>query len=315
MFRRALVTALIACSCFACAWDETGHKVVSRVAWDTLGKTDKGRAARDKFMNVLMKGDDAFLPQDLSDVEAFTDASTWADVIKRNYTSPFASLADKLNDETYPIDFPGRDKDGENNRCKTWHYFDVPLNLPAGTTPFDRPSNAKKALDLAFAGVQAGDDLHKAFWSYWILHVVGDLHQPLHCVSDFTNPTDSRTGLVTGDNGGNGFVLAGNPKNLHSYWDGAVTRATSPARSIAKRAAKVEAAYPESAFGTELDDLTPEHWIQNGAKLAELEVYKGVSAGEEPGEAYNANTAKVALRQAALAGYRMARLIEKLMTS
>lgn len=313
MFRRLIVLAFVTCSCLASAWDETGHKVVARVAWDTLAKTEKGRAARDAFMRILMKGDDAFAPADVNDVEAFTDAANWADVIKRNYNSPLAALADKYNDETYPVDFPGREKDGENTRCKTWHYYDVPLNLPAGTTPFDRPSNAKKALGLAFDGVRTGDDAHKAFWAYWILHVVGDLHQPLHCVSDFTTPIDSRTGLATGDNGGNGFSLSGTPKNLHSYWDGAVTKATGPSRSSTKRAAKVEGAYPESSFGGQLDDLTPEHWIQEGAKLAASDVYKGVAAGEEPGEEYNANAHKLAQRQAALAGYRLARLIQKLM--
>ena len=155
--------------------------------------------------------------------------------------------------------------------------------------------------------------MHKAFFAYWILHVTGDLHQPLHCVSDYTTLLDPKTGLATGDNGGNGFALGtGRYKNLHSYWDAGITRATGPARSTARRAAKAEKANDLYSFGPELNDLEPSHWIAEGANLAKSDVYSGVEAGVDCPEAYGANADKVCLRQAALAGYRLAFLIQKL---
>jgi hypothetical protein len=42
----------------------------------------------------------------------------------------------------------------------------------------------------------------------WVIHLVGDVHQPLHCSDN-------------GDKGGNevGVVIAGRIENLHSAWD------------------------------------------------------------------------------------------------
>ncbi|MES1227822.1 MAG: hypothetical protein ABUL72_04070, partial [Armatimonadota bacterium] len=132
------ILALTGLAATAFGWDETGHKVVARIAWDTLGKSAKGLAARETFMNILMKGDEAYLPGDANDVEAFLDAANWPDFIKRKEaTGPFVDLADKYNDETYPPSTAGREKDSENNRCKTWHYFDTPLNLAPGTSIYE----------------------------------------------------------------------------------------------------------------------------------------------------------------------------------
>jgi hypothetical protein len=50
------------------------------------------------------------------------------------------------------------------------------------------------------------------------MHLIGDIHQPLHMVSRVTveNPK--------GDAGGNAFDLArkGDVENLHSLWDSAI---------------------------------------------------------------------------------------------
>ena len=47
----------------------------------------------------------------------------------------------------------------------------------------------------------------------WLLHLVGDIHQPLHAVARFT------TQHPAGDRGGNDFKIQGTPDNLHSLWD------------------------------------------------------------------------------------------------
>jgi hypothetical protein len=47
------------------------------------------------------------------------------------------------------------------------------------------------------------------------LHLVGDLHQPLHCINRITK------GLPDGDSGGNAVKIYDTepPTLLHSYWD------------------------------------------------------------------------------------------------
>ncbi len=53
----------------------------------------------------------------------------------------------------------------------------------------------------------------------WLIHLVGDIHQPLHCVTvtgKLPNYTPPGNG---GDRGGNGFAIDHPAKELHALWD------------------------------------------------------------------------------------------------
>src|ERR1700758_3364100 len=52
----------------------------------------------------------------------------------------------------------------------------------------------------------------------WLMHMVGDIHQPLHCLTrvSATHPD--------GDRGGNLVLLNGPAKNLHFFWDDVLAR-------------------------------------------------------------------------------------------
>ena len=54
----------------------------------------------------------------------------------------------------------------------------------------------------------------------WIVHFVGDIHQPLHCETDL-----SKFPPPEGDRGGNKVTLSFRDRthdNLHSVWDGGI---------------------------------------------------------------------------------------------
>jgi hypothetical protein len=56
----------------------------------------------------------------------------------------------------------------------------------------------------------------KALFARYLVHLVGDIHQPLHSVSLYN------TTFPSGDRGGNSLkiiILNGTSQNLHSYWD------------------------------------------------------------------------------------------------
>src|SRR5262249_45029524 len=56
----------------------------------------------------------------------------------------------------------------------------------------------------------------------WLLHTVGDIHQPLHSSALFTRTLFSPATHAEGDRGGNRITLIPNPtNNLHSVWDDA----------------------------------------------------------------------------------------------
>ena len=55
-------------------------------------------------------------------------------------------------------------------------------------------------------------DMDKAILLCWLFHLVGDIHQPLHCSAMFTPRLFSE-----GDRGGNSIKVG--KYNLHSTWD------------------------------------------------------------------------------------------------
>ena len=61
----------------------------------------------------------------------------------------------------------------------------------------------------------------KAIALAWLLHLVGDIHQPLHTVQLFTSE------YPKGDRGGNEICVRvtqeGRPMDLHRFWDSVVT--------------------------------------------------------------------------------------------
>jgi hypothetical protein len=65
------------------------------------------------------------------------------------------------------------------------------------------------------------DPQRKAVALAWLFHLVGDIHQPLHTAQLFT------TDYPQGDRGGNEICVrvtqAGQPMDLHRFWDGVIT--------------------------------------------------------------------------------------------
>src|SRR5256885_14208137 len=66
-------------------------------------------------------------------------------------------------------------------------------------------------------------DTTRAVALAWVMHLVGDIHQPLHSSSRVT-PAEP---LPKGDEGGNTFHLDDN-RNLHAYWDRILDEAVAP---------------------------------------------------------------------------------------
>src|SRR5262249_2591525 len=65
------------------------------------------------------------------------------------------------------------------------------------------------------------DPGQKAIALTWLFHLVGDIHQPLHTAQLFT------VDYPEGDRGGNEICVrvthAGQPMDLHRFWDGVIT--------------------------------------------------------------------------------------------
>ena len=93
-----------------------------------------------------------------------------------------------------------------------WHYVDIPISVPHLDMARDCPKGdcviakieefKRIVVDPAATAVQRREALR------FLIHFVGDMHQPLHC-------SDNK------DKGGNDVKLDffGQPSNLHSVWD------------------------------------------------------------------------------------------------
>lgn len=308
------------------AWDDRGHRQIADIAYELL--TPK---AKQKLQAILMAGDAQFRPSRTGDVTtdkaadsalrtAFQAASVWSDNIKASgYNGDYLDELAKQNLRwSFEADVPER----EREKCKTWHYYDVPIRFK-GQAPKVSESNAVNATNFALAelakGVKTGSPESKmqCFWLYWVAHVVGDLHQPLHCTSNYEVDHEK------GDAGGNGVSIKdpdGTNKrmNLHSLWDRAITRQISTEESggsdsfipaVTKRW-MADASLKPTADAVKVVD--PMKWVTNGAQLADKNVYTSqVVGGFTPDAGYLTAMCALSKRQAVLAGYRLANVLNE----
>jgi hypothetical protein len=247
---------------------------------------------------------------------AFRRAAGFPDFIKRNRETVYENLIAGMNARWRPDEDPDVSPD-EATRCRTWHYYNQPIRFK-GPKPSVPRSNALNALNLARAELtrlQSSSFRNRrlqGWWLAWILHLTGDLHQPLHCTQSFEF-------LPTGDAGGNLFKVAGGAKSLHLLWDlgiddcklrEALAHLPAHPQAVSQRWSQDKSIVPTLQMTA---DLNPLNWIDTGAALSNARVYQGIGRGEMPGDSYLAARENLAKRQAMLAGFRLARMLNQIL--
>lgn len=301
----------------AFAWSPPGHEQIADIAWTRLNERAKREVAA-----ILAAGDPKFRPNRAGETglrRAFRRAATFPDVIKGDTSTQYEATIVTLNDLWSPRTDP-LVGEREKLRCKTWHYYDTPIRF-SGTEPRVARSNALAALTHARGELTRHQQSRspnrrlQCWWLYWITHVVGDLHQPLHCAEDFKFHSD-------GDEGGNLFLLkrsasGGQKPRLHGYWDGGIDRAKQMGREVGLSAGveEVTRRWTEDrglAPGTSaVENLDVASWIRNGAVLAEARVYMNIEPDTAPSSEYVNGHVDLCKRQAVLAGFRLAQLLNE----
>jgi S1/P1 Nuclease len=218
----------------------------------------------------------------------------------------------------------------DNLMHKYWHFSDTFFLAPGvpGTPPQTPRVNAQERIRLfrqTIASNQAPDPL-KAYDLVWLLHIVGDVHQPLHDVSRITANDPG------GDQGGNKVKLCLTSQNschtkLHGYWDDVLGTGNDVMDAI-KAACSLE--FPESSDARSgcIDGnisqtpVRPDRsattdeavWVSEGVSLAKSVAYKFPPIGEEDGpfpidQTYKSAAQAAARQQVLLAGARLADLL------
>ena len=237
-------------------------------AWGTLGHRLTARLAMDYLSSDARKEISRLLGG-----QSLADASTWADSIRseRRETSP-------------------------------WHYINVPVDSSfEGWARFCPPEGCVLSAIDRYATILADrkrPDAERAEALRFLIHFIGDLHQPLHVGE-------------RGDRGGNNVKVTweGRPTNLHAVWD---TYLISSAgldedewlgrlRKTAERMHRKEVASGGAA-----------EWGAESHALARDHVYDLPSPPELAG-GYAAEHLPLAEQRLAQAGIRLAALLNRLL--
>jgi S1/P1 Nuclease len=299
---------LLAASSPAGAWDANGHRVVARIAWDAMRPDTRERALA--LLQAMPPDADLAVPSRASMTpadrgrELFELAAVWPDLVR---------------DATFPqrkakYDHPA------------WHYvswyWDVPMNGPYPGAPRDRldlPGNAENIVErLGALSALLSDPRHdaaeKGVALAWVQHLVGDIHMPLHAGSRVTAEEPH------GDQGGLLFKVDAVHVSLHWYWDSILTTchprqpSEDDAAYIGRLAAGLTAGHPAAAMAPRFDLPHFQAWANDGYDTAKTRVYTpGLRRGEEPSAAYRDLAASIAEPAIALAGYRLAALLDHLL--
>ncbi len=184
------------------------------------------------------------------------------------------------------------------------HYLDLPFSPDSTAVRPPDPVNALtqiKALTTALAS-KASDDV-KSYDLVWLIHLVGDAHQPLHATSRFT-------AVDPGDNGGNAEKVTptnATTENLHAFWDGLLGDRLTPAQAVSM-ATSLPSADPVRAARA-----NPQVWFDESEAAAEAFAYAPpIGNGDGPynlTDDYQQKATEVAHVQAAVAGVRLAGLL------
>ena len=292
----------------ALAWNSKGHMMVAYVAYQRLTPAARARVDDLLLRNPSYTKWEMTIPATISGAEKklriFMLAATWPDEIKAAH-SGYAD--DGSDDGSRPNGASSAQNTGYSDhlRHRYWHFVAMPFTSDGSPLPPIPTPNAQDRIHLfrtVLASITESDDL-KSYDLTWLLHLVGDVHQPLHVATRVSGTEPD------GDHNGSRVAICPAPckDDLRAFWNTVLgTQATVTA---AENLAKTLKAAP-TGDGAVLDEAI---WVRDSFELAQSTVYKPpVGAGRGPftiTAAYRASAKSVARRQIALAGARLANVL------
>jgi hypothetical protein len=190
-------------------------------------------AAAEKYLSKNAKKRVGQLLAPLGPDGTLPAVAPWADLVKRHSTAPSDPDTQKFLSDARNIGPNPNAPEYVNGR---WHYADIPLGCdsydPTRYPSFTRDDDIVHVLAGAVNSLQGETDRFSPINALrLVIHLVGDVHQPLHVGCSFLQKRDSSAEIVTdpetivtehlvSDRGGNALILPiGAGIALHSYWD------------------------------------------------------------------------------------------------
>ncbi|CAN5391470.1 hypothetical protein BH10PSE4_BH10PSE4_39240 [soil metagenome] len=297
----ALLGAWTLCATPAAAWTRPGHMVIAAIAFDDLEASDP--AIVDRVITLLDSHPDKGpfeVAEDRSEgreraLRLMMECARWPDDARLTvYDQPSWHL------ETKPV---------------VWT-ADPPPVRPDDHVAMDGVEAF--ALNARIMSNRAATPTQRAVALCWVMHLVGDVHQPLHTAQLFSAryPDGDKAGSLQ-------FVidpLTKRSETLHWFWDDSIHRSGDLA-SVRARATELEhrrprgTVSPDAARAVAADYAA---WAEESRALAASVVYGsgpvgGPSADEAKAlaPAYAEGARTLAADRAAVAGYRLSDLLRE----
>src|SRR5215472_12264558 len=274
-----LAAALLLTAPAAIAWGPQGHRTIGAIADRLLTP-----AAHTAVLHILENDRDKFdSPSRRTTLEA---VSEWADEVRG---TPAARPA--------------------------WHYDDVPICGTRDKTGYCAGGQCNTEQLKRLIGVLADarapprerDEALK-----WVVHLVGDIHQPLHAADN-------------GDHGGNLVPVAlegvhtRGRENLHRAWDNDLVQLVLRARNRQQPPRDIDALAAEASNLAQVGQGSPDSWARESNNLARNVAYHyaGFACNSRPAAvvvldaAYLDDAELVVRERLLLAGARLAALLNR----
>lgn len=249
------------------SWNALGHRLIAQVAYDQL--TPQVKRILNRYNRAVDKGHKSI---------RLVNAAVWLDSIRYQRNDIYAGM----------------------------HYINLSFSEDGTPLPLVSEINAITGIkqSIFILGSEASD-YNKGIALRVLLHVVGDIHQPMHATSRVSHR------YPDGDRGGNDVELSKNPiaKNLHAYWDkGAGYLDIKPQKkhrlSIKKMAAQLEHDYPCNTLPLKVD---PEQWAKESHEIG-IGAYQSLYHNN-PDFEYQSRSIKIVKMRIALAGCRLGAIL------
>lgn len=189
---------------------------------------------------------------------------------------------------------------------KYYHYIDYPYSIDG--TPYVEPYkvNALTAIARAVYVLKRSDvsAAEKGLQLRILMHVVADIHQPMHAISLFSHR------FLHGDRGGNSYTLGSNrvAKNLHAYWDRGGGYLKRHKLYSAKKINKKYHIVNTSCLNKSMD---PRVWSQESHQIAKNLAYK-IGYLQKPSKQYQHMVNKISKERLNLAACRLGVLLKEI---
>jgi hypothetical protein len=238
----------------------------SEVKWGKTGHRTIGKIA-DNYLDDNIKNK----IQKLLNMKSLAFTSTYADEIK----------SDKRYKEFY-----------------TWHY----INMPLDSNYEDSEKNPKGDMVTGIAYCKKiitdknSSDNDKAFYLKILIHLIGDLHQPMHVA-------------LAEDKGGNNVKLKwfGEDSNLHKVWDSEMINKYR--MSYSELAENADVLTNEQVLAIQKGSIVD--WVNETHQITTT-IYATVNEGENLRYRYSYNHFNTVRTQLQIAGIRLAKVLNDL---